>query len=261
MNEASLKNIQRQLEMLPDQLSTALGGWYKASREEGRPLDLSDHMNRALSQEPRAVLQRYLPTQNAIKDVKRSSDFILASSASADSLKGCTQYISQRDQHDTGYRAYIGVACSSDCSCDCHISSRAKVYSVSSFMFGSKLFGLGTSTSSRWSCNNQRCNTSKRRISYTYIFPSWLLLRAITVTISNSRSSGPEFNLRLMNVVDRRNREDMLLGTVDWPSSRLVMELKRQLDTGEASIYDTDSFGTSSVLVCANLGLIIKTVY
>ena len=249
MNEALLTNVQRQLAMLPDQLGTALGGWYKTSMEDARLLDLSDHMNRTLSQEPRAVVQRDLPTQNPTKDSKSSSDFMLASSASGRSLKGCTQYITRKEQYDMGYRAYTGAACLSDCLCDCHTSSRPKAYSVSSFVFGSKFFGFRTSISSTRSCKDQRCSTSRRRVSYTYIFPSWLLYHAITVTISNSRSSGPELNLRLMNVVDRRNREDALFDC-EWPSYRLILELKRQLDTGEASILDVDMFGTSSVLVC-----------
>lgn len=94
-------------------------------------------------------------------------------------------------------------------------------------------------------------------ITYTYLFPSWLLHRAITATISNFRSRGPEFNLRLMNIVDRRNRDGMLFGSMPWPEDQVLCELKRQLDTGEASILDIDMSGTSSLLVSNDIILVI----
>lgn len=248
-NHVLLQSIQGQLQALPDELNTAIGGWYNQSMGEGRLLPLADHMDQALSEGPGTVVQRQPPMKIVIGDPKRSSESKWASSASPDSLTGFTQHISQKEQCELGYRPYKEVACSSDYSCDCHTSNKAKSYSVSSFVFGSKFFRFRTSISSTRSCKDQRCSTSRRRMSYTYIFPSWLLYHAITVTISNSRSSGPEFNLRLMNIVDRRNREDTLFD-YEWPSYRLILELKRQLDTGEASILDVDMFGTSSVLVC-----------
>ena len=215
--------------------------------EQGRLLDLSDHMNRALSEQHRAVLQRDLPAQNGIKDTERSSDI---------ELNGCRQYVSRREQYDRRHPTYNALACSSDCSCDCHTMSKAKDYSVFSFIFGSKFFGLRTFTRS---CNDPKCSAFKRRISYTYIFPTWLLCLAITVIISKSRSSGPGFNLRVMNIVDRRNREELLYRWELSPSINIAWEFKRQLDTGEASIFDIDAFGNSSILVC--LHLIMRTEF
>ena len=264
MNHVALENIQRQLQALPVELDHALRGWYNQSMEEGRLLDLSNHIDQTVSEQPESVIERHLPVQNSTRDPKRSTKPKWESSASANSPHGGTQYVYQKEQYvyrkeqyGKGYRACGDLTCSSGCSCICHTSNKAKSYSVSSFISGSIFIGFRTSTSATRSCNDQRCYSARRTITYTYTFPSWLLYHAITATISNAHSSGPEFNLRLMNVVDRRNRENVLFGIMEWPENKIISELKRQLDTGEASVLDMDTFGTSSVLVCTDLSLLL----
>ena len=249
VDHVALETIQRQLQALPGELSAALRGWHNASMEDGCLLDLSNHINQHFSEGLGAVVQRPLPLQNFGRNSNCSSKPDWTSPASRDSLKGCTRYLSLKEECDIGYRPYKDVACFPDCSCDCHTPKKAKSYSVSSFIFGSMFIGFRTLTSSTRPCNNQRCCTSRRMVTYTYTFPSWLLYRAITATIANFRSRGPELNLRLMNVVDRRNRDGMLYNSMPWPEDQILCELKRQLDTGEASIFDIDMSGTSSLLV------------
>ena len=83
------------------------------------------------------------------------------------------------------------------------------------------------------------------------MFPPWFVRRAVTLTLSLSKSSGPELVLRVMNV-----RELGEWDAVSWvyDQRRLgevaVAEVQRQLEEGETSVVDVDQDGLSLLSVC-----------
>ncbi|KAH0565749.1 hypothetical protein GP486_000846 [Trichoglossum hirsutum] len=125
-------------------------------------------------------------------------------------------------------------SCPKWCSCSCHKPGRIGLpYGLSSVLGTLSIWYTGLPLISR-PCDQKLCqpkNASHTRI--TYQFPSWLLMRALSVMIS-STASGPEMLLRTLRVLpsDAEIFRLAMVGDVEGIKSMFIK--------GQASVHDVD---------------------
>ena len=104
-------------------------------------------------------------------------------------------------------------------------------------ILGSLFVGYRVLPWSKQACDHIDCRQDSTTLTYTYIFPQWLLNRVFFSKMVYNSSRGPELCLRVMRV--RPNDADifLVLGTYVPHSSRLD-HMKRLLNDGKGSVLD-----------------------
>lgn len=115
-------------------------------------------------------------------------------------------------------------------------------------ILGSLFVGYRTSPWSKQACDHIDCRQASTTLTYTYIFPQWLLNRVFFSKMVYNSSRGPELCLRVMRV--RPADADIFLAL--WthvPHSSRLDHVKRLLNDGQGSVLDVgpDNYSVLSV--------------
>ena len=162
-----------------------------------------------------------------------------ADSAARSTAESATQTASL--QHRSTSRPAIEVTahvphrhCIDGCRCICH-SRNAKTLLPMSRFLGILFIGYTGLPYITPKCDDWGCQSRAGiRTSIKYVFPSWLLARVFSLTLSLSTPTGPELNLRVTRIVSSNSLIFML---AKWDDAE---GLKTLLSRGLASPYDVD---------------------
>ena len=135
---------------------------------------------------------------------------------------------------------------SRSCVCVCHTSSSVKLPSFLKQFLGALFIGYSGIPRITPPCDVKACvERSSLSVTATYLFPSWLLARAMFVAITSSGFDGPQLTLRLSRSIPTsaailyRSR----VGDVD--------SLKEILSQRTGSPFDFDNAGYTALMVCS----------
>ena len=135
-----------------------------------------------------------------------------------------------------GFRCMIG------CSCSCHDRKAIKLRLLDRF-FGSLFVGYVGLPYITPKCDDRLCaQRTSPLILATYVFPSWLLAKAILATLKYTYRVGPEFNVRVAPIVPH---DSAILHLCKNGDPEGVKSLLRQ---GLASPYDASSLDGNTPL-------------
>lgn len=136
------------------------------------------------------------------------------------------------------HTARITLLRSSCAACGCPDSRQLKYRSPSCLntILGTLFVGYRASPWSKQTCDHIDCRQDSTALTFTYVFPQWLLNRVFFTTMDYSSLKGPELCLRVMRV--RPNDADIFrLFRIRGCISR-IDHVKRLLNSGKGSILD-----------------------
>lgn len=137
-------------------------------------------------------------------------------------------------------------ACGVNCSCTCHKFTHVKSPSVVQGVLGRLFFGYRGVPALSGKCSGLPCQGNMaQNMNVDYIFPSWMLNKAIRASYLSHVAAGPELCLRMVNVRD--HRDDIFKSTGEGDADNV----RKLLTEGKASVMDVDSkTGHSPLHVC-----------
>ena len=138
-------------------------------------------------------------------------------------------------------------SCKGNCECGCHRRHRSSIKSPTALeaIIGTLFVGYTGTPYIDEVCNHHpACSQVKRSITILYVFPAWFLARAVAVALSCFSASGPELNIRIINIVPSTSR------IFSHASDGDVDGLKNVLRQGIGSPMDMGSEGEIPLLVC-----------
>ena len=133
-------------------------------------------------------------------------------------------------------------SCTYSCDCVCHQRQRFRSPDFLSRFLGLLFVGYTAMPRAKRKCDNSHCHD--RSIRMTYVFPSWLWDRAVSVSVESAPTQGPELCLRVMRI--RPLRADTFQVVFAKDASR---HLRRILSDGYGSIFDVDTYGDTGLHV------------
>ena len=140
--------------------------------------------------------------------------------------------------------------CEHTCNCACHQMARIKSPWYLNAIFGSLLIGYSGQPWSARTCDSTDCQGRLRSVSYTYVFPRWLLNRMIVLRTAYDQSRGPELCIRLVRV--RHHNAQIFYAAKLGSEEAAIHEIQQLLKHGEASVLDVDENGVSALQVRTN---------
>ena len=146
--------------------------------------------------------------------------------------------------------------CDSCCPCSCHLSSALHSPNGLTSVLGYLSIGYTGIRRFGQTCNHYACkkSTGSSRVIVTYIFPYWLLRRAIACTFQDHRCKGPELCIKVMLIRPMSCIMLPFLVAIRRPVRCLKM-LKALLVKGQASLRDIAPQGDSYLQVCETLSI------
>ena len=149
-------------------------------------------------------------------------------------------------------QANLSLTCwqySSGCLCSCHRSrERKRTPTVLDRFIGILFVGYVGLPHLNEQCDTTLCTPSCFQrsdpgIRVVYLFPAWLLARAMIVLMKYSLASGPEFIIRVPRIVSFQASIFQYAGEGD------LCGIKRLFKYGLSSPFDVDPRGTSTLMV------------
>lgn len=136
------------------------------------------------------------------------------------------------------HTARITLLRSSCAACGCPDSRQLKYRSPSCLntILGTLFVGYRASPWSKQTCDHIDCRQDSTALTFTYVFPQWLLNRVFLTTMAYNSLKGPELCLRVMRV--RPNDADIFRVIETRAFYPIIGHVKRLLNSGEASILD-----------------------
>ena len=150
------------------------------------------------------------------------------------------------------HTARITLLRSSCAACGCPDSRQLKYRSPSCLntTLGTLFVGYRASPWSKQTCDHIDCRQDSTALTFTYVFPQWLLNRVFFTTMDYSSLKGPELCLRVMRV--RPNDAGIFrVYRIGGINSR-IDHVKRLLNSGEASIWDMQRDNQTVLIVSQN---------
>ncbi len=144
--------------------------------------------------------------------------------------------------------------CERFCRCKCHVQKQVGLPQWTKAVVGS-LYGsfTGSAMPGPPECDYARCRQSGAySTQLSYIFPSWLMGKSVSVSGTWSKLSGPAvtWTLRMPRVIPDQNR---IWSLVEAGS---VANVRKAFENNEASIHDVDEAGFTLLHVCE--GILLK---
>ncbi|KZM20612.1 uncharacterized protein EKO05_0010889 [Ascochyta rabiei] len=128
------------------------------------------------------------------------------------------------------------------CSCSCHKKTTFRYPKLVRNVIGNLFVGYTGMPGLTASCNEMACQQrSAASVEVTYYFPSWLLSRMLSLTLTLTAFGGPELNLRMPRMVNWT--------TPLWRLSTVGEsdQIGRLFSTAKASPYDVNAYGQSAL--------------
>ena len=130
--------------------------------------------------------------------------------------------------------------CDASCRCRCHSCHLWRLQYFRSILGSLSITWKGSSLL-KGTCDDTRCLSNPKKTTCVYAFPFWLLDGIISISYSCELAKGPELLLRVMRTRDFADFYALIYSSEAWA----VIEMKRMLDCGEASVFDIHEEGDS----------------
>ena len=140
------------------------------------------------------------------------------------------------------------MPCRANCKCQCHRYTRLSSPAILSGILGRLFLNYHTILSCNLlPCNSAACaNNEARTIRLTYLFPTWLLARMVSIQfhLDSWREHGASIHLNVPHVLDESH--DV------WAAIRCnnITRLQHLITQKKISPMDVDKLGQSLLLVC-----------
>ncbi|OSS44078.1 hypothetical protein B5807_11233 [Epicoccum nigrum] len=133
-------------------------------------------------------------------------------------------------------------SCKPWCSCACHKKTTFRYPKLLRNVIGNLFVGYTGMPGLTPSCNEKTCQQrSASSLEVTYYFPSWLLSRMLSMTLTLTAFGGPELNLRMPRMVNWT--------TPLWRLSTVgeFGQIGKLFSAAKASPYDVNAYGQSAL--------------
>ena len=134
--------------------------------------------------------------------------------------------------------------CTLDCCCSCHKNRFTRSPQFLTRVLGSLFLGYRAAPWFAQPCNDPLCRAGTVQVSYVYVFPQWLLSRALQASVAYNHARGPELILRMMRVRDYGTGAFGILDASEkFPSKSEFLSVKASIDNAESSVLDVTPAG------------------
>ena len=144
--------------------------------------------------------------------------------------------------------------CSPSCRCACHKRQTFTMPVLFHNVIGNLFVGYSGSPVGIRRCTEDNClSQSSLRIDVFYLFPSWLFMRALSMTLMRSCLNEVSIALKLQRVIPVGSEIFRLTNLDD------VDNLKQLFNRGLASPDDIDPDGTGALTVCNLIPFVMES--